>query len=90
MIKLFIFAKKLHRITMYSTVLLIFIMGISGTIMKFEDFFEQFDFINLRILKYIHSEMSIYFSIALAIMTISGVYMYIFPLLKKKSLPNSS
>jgi hypothetical protein len=65
-------------------VALTMIMGGTGTLMKYPSFFSSLPFIDLGLMRAVHNMMSIYFSIVLSLMMLTGLYMYLFPYLRKK------
>ena len=84
MTKVFIWAKSIHRLFLYLTTFLIFFMSISGILLKFT-FFNSFPFIEIGLIRKLHNDLSIYFVLSLTVMLITGLYMYIFPLLKNRN-----
>ncbi len=87
MTKIYIWAKSIHRLLLYLTTFLIVFMSISGIVLKFP-FFSSFPFVEIGLIRKLHNDLSIYFVISLTVMLITGLYMYIFPLLRsRKSTP---
>jgi len=80
---LYLLARKIHRTMVLVMVVLIFIMSPTGAIMKFPEISKTFSFINPLTARYIHNQVSPFFSIALMIMLLTGGYMYLFTLPKK-------
>jgi hypothetical protein len=78
--KIYLWLKTIHRIFMYATTFLVIIMSGTGTILKFPLKFRSLD---LAYIRFLHNELSIYFTISLFLMMISGIYMYIFTFPKK-------
>lgn len=77
--KLYLFAKKIHRFL----VLLISTIGIlmagTGILLKYKP-----DFINLGSVRLVHNSLSPYFALVFLGMMITGLIMYIFPLIQKR------
>lgn len=82
--KLYLLSKKIHRLCLFATIMLIFVMGGTGVIMKYPGFFDAIPFIDPILMRGIHAELSIYFLIALTIMMLTGTYMYLFPILNAR------
>lgn len=83
MIKLYLWTKTLHRIFLYLASYLIIFMSFTGIILKYP-FFSRFTFLDLGLLRSLHNEFSIYFVVSLGVMMITGIYMYLFPILRRK------
>lgn len=82
MIKLYLFSKSLHRLAMFALIILTILMGITGLYLKYSWLNKLLPF-DLTLLRYIHNEMSPYFTVALTVMMITGIVMYVFPLLRR-------
>ena len=82
--KLYLYSKSIHRISLFAMVALTMIMGGTGTMMKYPSFFSSIPFVDLALMRAVHNMMSIYFSIVLSLMMLTGLYMYLFPYLRKK------
>jgi hypothetical protein len=54
-------------------------MATTGSILKFPGFFINFKFIDLALVRYLHNQMSLFFSIGLFLMASSGLVMYFYP-----------
>lgn len=86
MIKIYLVTKQIHRIVLYITTLFILIMSVTGIILKYPSFFSQkMTFLDLDLTRYLHNEISLYFSASLIFMAITGIFMYIFPLLNSRN-----
>lgn len=79
LIKLFQLSKLLHRITLFSLVMLGIIMGTTGTVMKFPQISLLLPFVSADWARYVHNQISVLFSLAFFIMSLTGLYMYWFP-----------
>ena len=69
---------------MYLTTFMIMFMSSTGLILKFPSF-SAFASLDLGMVRFLHNEFSVHFSLALGIMMITGIIMYLFPLMRKKS-----
>lgn len=86
MIKIYLVMKQIHRLVLYITTLFILFMSVTGIILKYPSFFSQkITFLDLGLTRYLHNEISLYFSASLIFMAITGIYMYIFPLLNSRN-----
>lgn len=85
-VKLYLWSKSIHRITLFVTLFLTGIMSVTGLVLKYPSLgiFFPFDSVFVRS---VHSVFSTYFAIVLGIMVLTGSYMYIFPLLRKPAPP---
>lgn len=82
MTKLYLLSKTIHRLTMYLTVLLTLFMATTGLLLKYS--LPLLDpFIKIEFVRYMHNNVSVSFTIVLLLMMISGIYMYLFPILLK-------
>lgn len=92
LVKLFQWAKTLHRTALFGMVILSLLMGATGSIMRFPVTADRLLNPNFQLVRSLHSQLSPYFSIFLILMMVSGLYMYFFPgtpsakLLKNKKL----
>ena len=81
---LYLFAKKIHRFL----VLLISTIGIlmagTGTLLKFTVISEKLSFVDMEQIRLIHNNLSPYFAVVFLGMLITGLIMYLFPMLKNK------
>jgi len=77
---LFLLSKKIHRLLVFLIIILTIPMTITGYMMK-EGLYFPFDPLAIRM---IHSTISLYFVGVLGLMSLTGLYMYIFPYLAKK------
>ncbi|MFS8159318.1 MAG: hypothetical protein ACMG6E_03735 [Candidatus Roizmanbacteria bacterium] len=83
MIKAYLWIKMVHRLFLYLTSFLILFMSITGLLLKYP-LFSGFIFLDTGLVRSLHNAFSIYFVISLGIMMLSGIYMYLFPLLRKR------
>lgn len=68
---------------MYAATFLIIFMSLTGIVLKYS-FFKKFPSIDMGLIRYLHGELSIYFVAALVVMMLTGLYMYLFPLIRQK------
>lgn len=80
MISLYLFSKKIHRLMLLLVSFLIILMAITGTQMKYSISLG----LDLGMVRYIHSQISVLFTIVLFIMMISGLLMYFLPYIKQR------
>lgn len=81
--KLYLYAKTIHRSLVILIVIATFIMAGSGMILKNPKLGQALN-MDLSLVRYLHNNFSVVFTILLLLMILSGVVMYIFPLLKKR------
>lgn len=80
MIKLNVFARKMHRLCVMAIVLLSILMGGTGLILKYPDFiYEHMPWVNVSLVRSLHNAISPYFAGVLAVMALTGLYMYYIP-----------
>lgn len=73
--------KKIHRIFVAAVILLGTIMAATGIVLKYVGD-------SLGVVRYIHGNMSPYFTALLMVMMATGAYMYIYPwYLRRKTKP---
>jgi hypothetical protein len=79
-----IISRKIHRILVIIISILGFVMMTTGTIIKFPEIFVSFG-INVYFMREIHNTFSIFFSIIFFGMAVTGIVMYVYPILLRKS-----
>lgn len=84
MTKLYLWAKVIHRLFLYLTSFLILFMSITGIVLKYS-FFSNLPFLDVGLMRFLHNDFSIYFVFSLFVMMLTGGYMYLFPLLRRRS-----
>jgi len=85
MINLFLFSKKIHRYLVIIIISLGLLMTTSGVLLKFPEIASNYlTFINMGFVRYIHNQLSTYFGIALFLMTLTGTWMYFYPMWKQR------
>jgi len=83
MIKLIIFTRKIHRIFVLIIAVLSIIMALSGIILKYSFISAKMTFLDLGMIRYVHNQLSPFFTIALMIMLVTGLLIYLTPWLNK-------
>ncbi len=81
MTKLYLLAKKIHRFLVFIITAMIVIIAWTGVMMKYS--WAPFG-MNLAKARYVHNQLSIVFTIVLALMAITGIAMYLLPYLISK------
>jgi len=81
---IYLFAKKIHRLLVWAVVIFGLLMMGTGLILKYPKFGEVLG-LDWEPVRYLHNQLSTYFAIVLAIMILTGLVMYIYPLLKQRS-----
>jgi len=71
--------KKIHRFLVLIIIPLGLFMAGTGTLLKFPAFGAKYlSFLDLGQIRYLHNQISVYFTAVLLLMMISGVWMYIY------------
>ena len=79
MTKMYLLMKKIHRTLVLIIITLGLFMVATGTLLKFPAFGAKYlSFLDLGQIRYLHNQISVYFTVALLLMMISGVWMYIY------------
>lgn len=76
-------ARKIHRFLVLTTTLLIVLMSGTGSILKFSSFIIHFLPLDLGLIRYLHNQLSFWFSLDLLFMATTGLTLYFSPLLLK-------
>lgn len=84
MINLYVLSRKIHRILVLIISVVGIIMGLTGILLKYTFVATKFTFIDLGLIRFIHNNLSPIFSIVFMGMLITGLFMYIYPLTRKK------
>lgn len=82
-VKLFQWSKKIHRWLVVLMVLAALVMTVSGTILKFPGLFFTWG-VNVQFIRFLHNQFSVVFSLLLLIMSVTGLYMYYFPIWQQR------
>lgn len=83
MTKIYIISRIIHRILVVIIVISTIIMTLTGIVLKFNSLSDLLK-IDLTMIRFIHNNFSIVFSIILFFMILTGLIMYIYPILRKK------
>jgi hypothetical protein len=83
--KLYLLAKKIHRITLVVFVSLGGIMAATGLLLKYFRVALALRF-DLSLLRELHSTTSTFFAVVFVFMAASGIIMYVAPLVRKKQV----
>lgn len=83
MVSVYLLAKKAHRMIILPMIMLAVILSSTGAALKFPNVFSSV--VDVKQARYLHNQMSLFFSIFLFLMSISGLVMYIYPLINRKS-----
>lgn len=84
--QLFVLSKKIHKLLLLVIVTLGLIMMITGTMLKYTFIHTKlFSFIDLGYVRYLHNNLSTFFSLALGLMMLTGLGMYFLPTLMRKN-----
>lgn len=87
MTKLYLWARKIHRLLVLVVLTLTLIMTITGTIMKYSSFFSKnAPWLDQGLARYLHNQLSPFFAVVLFFMALTGLYMFCFPYLVKQKL----
>ncbi|EKE14875.1 MAG: hypothetical protein ACD_12C00259G0005 [uncultured bacterium] len=80
---LFLFSKKIHRFLVIFIAIIGIIMSVTGILLKYTFIAAKFTFIDLELIRFIHNNLSPIFALVFLGMLITGLIMYIFPLIRK-------
>lgn len=83
MIKLYVFSKSIHRILALIMVVSTFIMAGTGLIMKY-NILSKFFNLDLGLVRFVHNNFSIVFATVLFFMMLTGLVMYLYPIVRRK------
>jgi hypothetical protein len=85
LVKLYLWAKKIHRLLVLIISALTLVMAGTGLLMKYPKL--AGGAIDLGLMRYLHNQLSVYFTGVLVLMALTGLYMYVFPVLNKPKQP---
>jgi len=71
-------SRKVHRFLVVIITVLILIMSVTGTFLKYYNFADSIG-VDLELARKVHNVVSLYFTLALVLMLITGLVMYIYP-----------
>ena len=81
MTKYYLFAKKVHRILVLIITVISLLMALTGLILKYPAL--NLNLFDLGLIRYLHNQLSPLFGIVLFAMIITGIWMYLYPVLMK-------
>ena len=85
MIGTYLLSKKIHRLLVLLMLFLTLIMAGTGIMLKYLSFFDRhFHFIDLGLVRYLHNNLSIVFTIVLLLMALTGTIMYFIPYIQSR------
>ncbi len=82
--KLFTWSKTIHRQSMWGMIILGLTMGITGSMLKYPIASSSIPGVSLRLVRYLHNQVSPFFGLLLFVMMVTGIYMYWFPWYTKR------
>ncbi|MDO8610702.1 MAG: hypothetical protein Q7R95_09220 [bacterium] len=83
MTKLYLLSRKIHRILVVIITLLTLLMAGTGLLLKYTFIAASIGITNLSLLRSLHNNLSPFFTIALILMILTGLCMYLFPVINK-------
>ncbi len=83
MIKLYIFSKSIHRLLALIMVVSTFIMAGTGIILKYSAL-SDFMNLDLGLVRFVHNNFSVVFVVVLFLMMLTGLVMYLYPIIRRK------
>lgn len=88
MTKFYLFTKKIHRLSVLIILAISLFMAGTGLLLRYPAIStDHLTFIDLGLIRYLHNRMSLYFAIVLAIMSLTGLWMFLYPwLMHRKQL----
>ena len=81
---LYLLAKKIHRFLVIIISVIGLLMAGTGTLLKYTFISKKLTFIDLGLIRSFHNNLSPYFAVVFLGMLITGLVMYLFPMLKNK------
>ncbi|KKP87038.1 MAG: hypothetical protein UR89_C0008G0010 [Candidatus Roizmanbacteria bacterium GW2011_GWA2_35_8] len=84
MIKLYLFSKKVHRFLVVIIAVIGLTMSLTGILLKYPFISEKLVYIDLITIRYIHNNLSPFFTIVFLLMMLTGIVMYIFPFTRNR------
>lgn len=85
MTKLYLLARKFHRYLVIIIILLSILMAGTGIILRYPaQITNVFNSINLSYIRFLHGQISTYFTITLILMSLTGAVLYIYPLWQQR------
>ena len=81
---LYLLAKKIHRLLVLIIAVIGVLMAGTGILLKYTFISKKLIFIDLGLIRSLHNNLSPYFAVVFLGMLITGLVMYLFPMLKNK------
>ena len=81
---LFLLSKKIHRFLVIIIATIGVLMAGTGILLKYTIISKKLTFIDLGLIRSLHNNLSPYFAVVFLGMLITGLIMYLFPMLKNK------
>ncbi|MEK7597208.1 MAG: hypothetical protein AAB441_01025 [Patescibacteria group bacterium] len=83
-INLYVSSRKIHRFLVLIISVIGLLMAGTGTLLKYTFISKKLTFIDLGLIRSFHNNLSPYFVVVFLGMLITGLAMYLFPMLKNK------
>ena len=81
---MFLLSKKIHRFLVIIIATIGVLMAGTGILLKYTIISKKLTFIDLGLIRSLHNNLSPYFAVVFLGMLITGLVMYLFPMLKNK------
>lgn len=81
---LFLLSKKIHRFLVFIIAIIGIIMAGTGILLKYTFIVTKLSFIDLRLIRFMHNNLSPVFTIVFLVMLVTGLLMYLFSSLRDK------
>lgn len=85
--KLYVYARKIHRLLVLLMVVLTVVMTLTGSMMKYPLAVRLLFFFDPVFARSIHNLISPLFSFVLLGMVVTGLYMYVYPKIRRTTPP---
>lgn len=86
-IKALILARKIHRLFVLLTSVIVLIMATTGIILKYPIVFSNLSFVDIGLIRFLHNSLSPYFAFILLVMVVTGLILYIGPKIISRNRP---
>ncbi len=84
MANLYVLSRKIHRVLVLMISVIGLLMAVTGIFLKYTFISEKLTFIDLGLIRFLHNNLSPYFVIVFFGMLVTGLFMYLFPLMQKR------
>ncbi|MEK7611565.1 MAG: hypothetical protein AAB486_04315 [Patescibacteria group bacterium] len=84
MTKYYLLARKIHRYLVIIMIVLSLIMAGTGILLKYSFISAKLTFIDLGLVRFLHNNLSPFFSFILFLMAVTGSFLFLFPYLPKR------